>query len=53
MNACECLRCGRKWNSRSEFPGECPTCGSVVWDVPPGEWSPYRRGTVSVKKEGT
>jgi len=30
----ECLRCDRKWVSVSEFPEQCPGCGTFSFDVP-------------------
>ena len=33
----ECLRCGRKWDARVEFPSFCPTCKSHNFDKPKDE----------------
>ncbi len=39
-----CLRCGNTWFARSlNRPGQCPDCGSRVWDRPRSGNEPGRK----------
>lgn len=47
---CECLRCGNKWEARTEAPYQCPECKSFIWDVPP-DFRPLSQKRLGARKD--
>ncbi len=46
-----CLRCGGKWIPRTEQPGRCPCCGSMLWNKAVKEKELGRKPKVKPEKE--
>lgn len=34
VRVCVCLRCGYRWQPRTDHPKRCPKCIAYDWDVP-------------------